>query len=144
MVHVSDALQLVIPAAAAHVKPRTAPLQVWFEEKGFGFVSPAEGGDDCYVHRTCENCCAAEPCRHGWLCRTALSDGQTLIQNSTVQYTAGSSVGSCVCVDLLVGVHLGSSKSSLLQREAQWNATKQKYTARSSSSVSVLPLLRCV
>ena len=31
------------------------PSQVWFEEKGFGFVSPAEGGDDCYVHRTAEN-----------------------------------------------------------------------------------------
>ena len=26
--------------------------QVWFEEKGFGFVSPEGGGDDCYVHRT--------------------------------------------------------------------------------------------
>lgn len=26
--------------------------QVWFEEKGFGFLTPDGGGDDCYVHRS--------------------------------------------------------------------------------------------
>lgn len=63
-------------------------VKVWFEEKGFGFLTPDGGGDDCYVHRT------------------ALTDGQTLMQGSAVTYTA------------------------------QWNVQKNKYTATSVSGAN--------
>jgi len=45
-------------------------VKVWFEDKGFGFIAKAEGGDDVFVHRN------------------TLQDGQTLVQGATVSYTA--------------------------------------------------------
>jgi len=54
------------PAAPSN----TGVVKVWFEEKGFGFVTPASGGDDVFVHRN------------------ALKDGQTLMQGATVHYSA--------------------------------------------------------
>lgn len=54
--------------------PSTAPsstgtVKVWFEDKGFGFITPAGGGDDCYVHRT------------------FLADGTVLVPGTPVTYT---------------------------------------------------------
>lgn len=59
----------------------TGTVKAWFDEKGFGFITPDGGADDCYVHRT------------------ALTDGQTLVQGSPVTYYA------------------------------DWNAQKNKFTA---------------
>jgi len=44
-------------------------VKVWFEEKGFGFITPSNGSEDIFVHRT------------------VLSDGQALVQGATVSYT---------------------------------------------------------
>lgn len=45
-------------------------VKVWFEEKGFGFITPSTGGDDVFVHRS------------------SLKDGQSLMQGATVNYSA--------------------------------------------------------
>jgi len=47
----------------------TGTVKVWFEDKGFGFITPAGGGDDCYVHRT------------------FLADGTVLVVGASVNYT---------------------------------------------------------
>merc|ERR1719359_21916 len=44
-------------------------VKIWFEEKGFGFITPADGSNDCYVHRT------------------SLTDGTTLVAGTTVQFS---------------------------------------------------------
>merc|ERR1719424_1917190 len=43
-------------------------VKIWFQDKGFGFISPSDGSNDCYVHRT------------------ELSDGTELVVGSTVQF----------------------------------------------------------
>mmetsp|Transcript_15246 Transcript_15246/g.38364 ORF Transcript_15246/g.38364 Transcript_15246/m.38364 type:complete len:260 (-) Transcript_15246:232-1011(-) len=45
-------------------------VKVWFEEKGFGFIAPADGGDDVFCHRK------------------QLEDGQSLVQGASVQFEA--------------------------------------------------------
>lgn len=49
---------------------QTGTVKHWVEEKGFGFISPSNGGSDIFVHRS------------------TLEDGQCLIQGATVQYEA--------------------------------------------------------
>jgi len=44
-------------------------VKTWFDDKGFGFITPSDGSKDCYVHRT------------------FLLDGGTLLVGSTVNYT---------------------------------------------------------
>jgi len=43
-------------------------VRIWFEEKGFGFISPSDNSGDAFVHRT------------------AIQEGSTLIQGSSVVY----------------------------------------------------------
>mmetsp|Transcript_73035 Transcript_73035/g.101247 ORF Transcript_73035/g.101247 Transcript_73035/m.101247 type:complete len:868 (-) Transcript_73035:360-2963(-) len=49
-------------------------VKAWFDEKGFGFVTPAEGGDDLFVHRH------------------QLEDGQMLVPGATVMYESAWNV----------------------------------------------------
>merc|ERR1719277_2912705 len=46
----------------------TGMVKAWIEEKGFGFVTPSTGGPDVFVHRN------------------QLTDGQALVQGSTVTF----------------------------------------------------------
>jgi len=49
----------------------TGIVKVWLEDRGMGFIVPAAGGDDYFVHRS------------------DLCDGQTLIQGSTITFDPG-------------------------------------------------------
>jgi len=64
----------VMEAAMPTMQPNdgaqaSGTVKTWFDDKGFGFVTPGDGSKDCYVHRT------------------FLLDGQSLVVGSTVQYT---------------------------------------------------------
>mmetsp|Transcript_38679 Transcript_38679/g.69782 ORF Transcript_38679/g.69782 Transcript_38679/m.69782 type:complete len:117 (+) Transcript_38679:3-353(+) len=52
------------------VQDQSGTVKVWFEEKGFGFITPDVGEGDVYVHRT------------------ALQDGKMLEQGAKVTYSA--------------------------------------------------------
>lgn len=58
------------PGGQSMIPETTGMVKVWFEEKGFGFVGPTDGGADVFVHRN------------------ALADGQSLALNTLVSYTA--------------------------------------------------------
>jgi len=68
-------------------------VKAWFDDKGFGFVTPAEGGDDLFVHR-----------------RT-LEDGQMLVPGATVMYESAWDVQkSKDAVTRLTGAAPGDGK----------------------------------
>ena len=70
-------------------------VKAWFDDKGFGFVTPAEGGDDLFVHRH------------------ALEDGQVLVPGATVMYeSAWDMQNSRDAVTRLMGAAPGDTKKS--------------------------------
>lgn len=62
-----------LPAATAGSPAglETGTVKAWIEERGMGFISPLNGGDDLFVHRSC------------------LADGQSLVVGSLITYEPG-------------------------------------------------------
>lgn len=58
------------PTGAAAAGQKSGFVKIWFEEKGFGFLAPHDGSGDAFVHRT------------------AIQDGNSLVQGTSVTYTA--------------------------------------------------------
>uniref|UniRef100_A0A7S4VT21 CSD domain-containing protein n=1 Tax=Alexandrium monilatum TaxID=311494 RepID=A0A7S4VT21_9DINO len=56
------------PPPVADGSMQQGTVKVWYDDKGFGFLVPDSGGEDVFVHRN------------------AISDGQALVQGSTVSF----------------------------------------------------------
>lgn len=69
------AQQAAAVGGASAAGQKTGFVKIWFEEKGYGFLTPDDGSGDAFIHRT------------------AISEGSSLIQGSAVTYMAEWDVG---------------------------------------------------
>mmetsp|Transcript_33276 Transcript_33276/g.71322 ORF Transcript_33276/g.71322 Transcript_33276/m.71322 type:complete len:420 (-) Transcript_33276:92-1351(-) len=110
-----------IPVAEPVMK--TGTVKVWFEEKGFGFIAPLEGGGDVFCHRK------------------GLTDGQSLVQGATVKYDATwDAVRTKMAVTRLTGAVPGPTGATSASSNAQPGAPPpngQQSTGELHGSVKV-------